>query len=312
MNKEIILRRLAIVKYLFNQGVEQSKRSESLSSFSILSFHDGVEMFLKLYSEYKNKDESFSFPKYWENFPELPYKEQMNSLSLRRKNLKHRGIFPSKLDIDHSKFSTKEFLEEATRLIDGLDFRKVSLTDLVSNSKVRELLKKAEQSILIKNFESVLEKTASAFEILITEYERKAEGDYRSPFYFGESLSFHNSFFMGFKDFDQPQEFRKLGEFIDKVGESIEQMQFAIKIISLGIDYRKYVQFNYLTPKATLMKNGEVVCQMMGNYLKDDYPVEELEFLVDFVIESALKLQEFEINYEDLNFKRPEIYIRKN
>ncbi len=297
MNKEIILRRLAIIKYLFNQGIEQAKRSENLSSFSILSFHDAIEMFLKLYSEYKDKDESFSFPKYWDKFPELPCKEQMNSLSLRRKNLKHKGIFPSKLDIDHSKFSTKEFLEEATKLIDGLDFEKISLTDLVSDSKVRELLKKAEQSIPIKNYESVLENTASAFEILITEYERKAEGDYRSPFYFGESLSFHNSFFMGFKEFDQPQEFQRLGEFVDKVGESIEQMQFAIKIISLGIDYRKYVQFNYLTPKATLMRNGEVVCEMMSNYLKDEYPTEELEFLVDFVIESAMKLQEFEINY---------------
>lgn len=132
MNTEIILKRLAIIKHLFNLGVEQTQRSENLSNFSILNFHDSVEMFLKLYSEFKNETESFSFPKYWDKFPELPLKEQMNSLSLRRKNLKHKGIFSSKLDIEHSKFSTKQFLEEATPLINKIDFSTISLTDLVT------------------------------------------------------------------------------------------------------------------------------------------------------------------------------------
>ena len=101
------------------------------------------------------------------------------------------------------------------------------------------MLKEAENSIKKNDFEDVLEKTASSFEVLISEYEKKAEDDYKSPFYFGESLSLHNSFFIGFNGSDQPDEFRKLVEFIDKIGQSIEQMQFAIKIISIGIDYAK-------------------------------------------------------------------------
>lgn len=108
---------------------------------------------------------------------------------------------------------------------------------------------------------------------------------------------------MGLSDFDAPDEYKKIGEFVDKAGEAIEQMQSAIKLISLGIDYRKFVKFNYLTPHATLMMSGEVVCEMHESKLKDSYSEEELDFLVNFVIESALKLQEFEIDYKALNFK---------
>lgn len=303
MNTEIILKRLAIIKYIFYQGVEQTSKPETISGLAILNFHDSVEMFLKLYSEYKDQDESFEFHKYWNKFQELPQKEQMKSLSIRRKNIKHKGIFPSKLDIEHSKFSTKEFFEEATPLINGIEFSKISLTELVTNKKVRESLKNAEISASKKDYIEVLKHTASAFQILITEYEEKAQGDYISPFYFGENLSFHNSFFMGLDNYELPKEFKKLGEFVDKVGKTLEQIQFAIKIISLGIDYRKYVKFKYLTPIATIMRNGDIICEMMPHKQKESYTAEELEFLIHFVIESALKLQEFEIDYENLNFK---------
>jgi len=309
MEREITIKRLAIIKQLFLQGIEQSNRSEGISSFSVLSFHDSVEMFLKLYSEYKNEEEIFSFPKYWEKYPELPHKEQMNSLSLRRKNLKHKGVFPSRLDIEHSKFSTREFLQEASTLIDSIQFDKISLTDLVYSENVRTKLKYAESEIQNKNYAKVLEYVASAFIILISVYEEKATGNYKSPFFFGDNFNFHNSFFMGLSRHDSLDEFRKLGEFVDKAGEAIEQMQRAIKMISLGIDYRKYVKFNYLTPHATLLRNGEVICEMPQSKLKDLYSNEELEFLVNFVIESALKLQEFEIDYEQLNFKQPEFSI---
>ena len=311
MNNEIIVKRLAIIKQLFLQGVEQSNRTEGLSSFSVLSFHDSVEMFLKLYSEYKNEEETYSFPKYWTKFPELPHREQMNSLSLRRKNLKHKGVFPSNLDIEHSKYSTREFLQEACKLFPDVSFDSVSLTDLVQSKAVREYLKQAEVEISSQNYMNVLENVASAFVTLISNYEEKATGDYRSPFFFGDSLTFHNSFFMGLKDYDMPSEFHKIGEFVDMAGEAIEQMQSAIKLISLGLDYRKYVKFNYMTPAATLMGNGEVVCEMHDSKIKESYTIEELEFLVNFVIECALKLQEFEVDYQKLNFKIPEINFRE-
>lgn len=39
LDKEIIIRRLAIVKYLYTIAVQQSMQVETVAGFSILSFH---------------------------------------------------------------------------------------------------------------------------------------------------------------------------------------------------------------------------------------------------------------------------------
>jgi hypothetical protein len=49
LNPAIIILRLSLIKQLFQIGCEQSKQSESIAGFSLLSFHDNIEMFLKLY-----------------------------------------------------------------------------------------------------------------------------------------------------------------------------------------------------------------------------------------------------------------------
>jgi hypothetical protein len=65
IDKEILIKRLSIVKLLYKTGLEQSKQSESISFFSILTFHDSIEMFLKLASEHKGvKSDKFSFIEY--------------------------------------------------------------------------------------------------------------------------------------------------------------------------------------------------------------------------------------------------------
>lgn len=50
---EISLKRLALIKQLFMLGVAQSYEPEPLNGFSILSFHDSLEMFVKLCADCK-------------------------------------------------------------------------------------------------------------------------------------------------------------------------------------------------------------------------------------------------------------------
>lgn len=49
-----VLRRLVFIKYLYKLGIEQSLKSEPICCISILTFHDAVELFLQLTSEYLN------------------------------------------------------------------------------------------------------------------------------------------------------------------------------------------------------------------------------------------------------------------
>ena len=48
---ELMMKRLAVIKQLYNQGLIQSYDSEPMNGFCLLSFHDSVEMFMALCSE---------------------------------------------------------------------------------------------------------------------------------------------------------------------------------------------------------------------------------------------------------------------
>ena len=88
LDKEIIIRRLAIIKYLYNLGAQQSMQVDMVAGFSILSFHDCAEMFLLLVAENKGMKGENVFMDYWNKIPELTLKESMRILKERRVNIK--------------------------------------------------------------------------------------------------------------------------------------------------------------------------------------------------------------------------------
>lgn len=53
LDKSIIVKRLALIKYLYRIGIEQSRQAGMFAGFSILTFHDSAEMFLLLVLEDK-------------------------------------------------------------------------------------------------------------------------------------------------------------------------------------------------------------------------------------------------------------------
>jgi hypothetical protein len=295
-DKEIILKRLAIIKHLYKIGLEQSKQVETVASFSILSFHDSLEMFLKLLAEKKNiKSDKFSFLDYWTKIPTLTLKESMRNLNARRVNIKHKGILPSKSDIEISRVNTTDFFNQNVIKHFDLEFDSISLIDLVSFDEVRQHLEISQKALNENDIEKCIENVALAFDVLLSSYEKNKQGDYRnSPFFFGKDLSFNSSFFMGVED-------RKMSDFIDNVRDSLEGIQKAIKIISLGIDYKKFVKFNLLTPNITRTIGGNHVAQIYG---EKKWTKENCQYCIDFVIDSSLKLQEFDFDIEEIEDSR--------
>lgn len=291
-NREIILKRLAIIKHLYKIGLQQSKQVETVAAFSILSFHDSVEMFLKFLAENKNiKSEKFNFIEYWTNIPTLTLMESMRNLNTRRVNIKHKGILPSKTDIEISRVNTTDFFNQNVITHFGVEFENISLIDLVSYENVKTHLKISQDSLDSNEIEKSIENVALAFDVLLNSYEENKIGNYRySPFFFGKDLSFNSAFFMGIED-------RKMSDFVDKVKDSLEAMQKAIKVMSLGIDYKKYVKFKLLTPIITRTMGGNHVAEIYGD---KKWTKENCQYCIDFVIDSSLKLQEFDFDIEEI------------
>ncbi|MCK4348200.1 MAG: hypothetical protein KAW47_06250, partial [Thermoplasmatales archaeon] len=107
---------------------------------------------------------------------------------------------------------------------------------------------------------------------------------------FGKDMTFLDSFSMGLNSFD------KMGEFVDKVKESIEAMQKAVKILAFGLDYKKYIKFRLIIPEPIWIIGRDVPQVELSKDAKISQ--NDFDFCVAYLIESALKLQEFDFEIE--------------
>lgn len=295
------VRRLAFIKYLYQTAVSQSKAPAPLNCASLLTMHDAVELFLQLASEYLNVGAlQPGFMDYWDLLNKkldpkaLEQKESMRRLNKARVALKHNGIFPSDLDIEGFRASTTNFFQGNLPLVFAVGFADITLIEFVNPESSRLKLQEAEEQIRNDDTLTALDNIALAFEEMIADYEdrKRTESD-SSPFYFGRSMTFLTSFQLGLNRSSSLHLERKLVDFVDEVTESIEAMQEAMKMLALGLEYRRYSKFKHLTPDLSGVMGGDTICQR--RFEESEKPSQEdARFCIDFVIESALALAEFD------------------
>jgi hypothetical protein len=172
-----------------------------------------------------------------------------------------------------------------------MEFSQISLIEYVSPEEAREHLKKAETLCLTSNFEDATTEIALSVDKMISSYEEsKQECSKDSPFFFGQDLTFLSSFHMGMNNHGH----NDLGDFVDKVKDSVQAMQRAIKILALGLDYRKYSRFMRLLPRINKNLYGEDVVYKVWRGKQESADKEYIEFCINFIVESAIKLNEFD------------------
>lgn len=292
MDKEIFLKRLSIIKLLYSHGTYQSSQPDTVSFFSILSFHDSIEMFLKLLALKNNiNSTNFKFLDYWDKIPNLTMKEAARALNTRRVNLKHKGLIPGKLEVEASRVTATEFFAENTIIHFDIDFSEISLIDLVENTTTKELLFEAEHFIGNNEIGKSVENTKKAFLKLIDSYIN-TKGNFwgRTPLNFIEEVEFK----VPHGEEKSPAEYQ-LERLFKDVNKNFQNIEKTMSIIALGIDYKKYMKFEALTPY------GLKTCD--DNYIFEQpedrkWTPENCEFCISFVVECAMKLQEFDYKYD--------------
>lgn len=173
LDKTIITKRLTYIKYLYQQGVEQSKLPEVIAGFALMQFHDCIEMFLLLVAENLGKKDyaKWSFMQYWTEIGTLTMRDAMNTMKQRRVSLKHHGSFPSHDDVVECSINVGTFLHENVQNQFGIDFDTISLVDLVSYESARSPLSIAVQNMADGKLYDSLVQSRIAFSNLLEDYE---------------------------------------------------------------------------------------------------------------------------------------------
>lgn len=284
--------RLPFIKYLYKSAVHQSRQPRPMNAASILTFHDSVELFLNLSCEEVGTKIKTDMPfmEYWEALKKLPngtsleYKSAMQRLNTTRVNLKHQGMMPSESAIEDSRVSPTSFFEDNTPIVFDVDFDKISMTDLVQYAPARVCLNEASTLMEQRKFGEALYKLAIAFDMIIRDYEGRKQSRFgKSVFHFGLPYPYS----IRYRDIDEVT--------IEFVNKSLEPMQEAMKTISLGLDYRRYVKFRLLVPKILKLRTQEG-----GVFYPPVEPsqnhTEQCHFCYEFVIDSAILIQDFDFD----------------
>ena len=296
---ELTTKRLAVIKQLYLHGLEQSYEVEPMNGFSILSFHDSVEMFMKLCAEVRGVkiDRNVNFGDYFSKLPDLLCNATMTNLNSKRINLKHYGTLPSKLDVEISRTNVADFFEQNTPIFFNVQFSEISLICLIKYNSVKDYLNKALSDLSSNKYKESITNSQIAFKELMWCYENENTKNYESIFGRSFDFSFQSSFHLQMElghDFDH---------FIDNVSQSIPLMEERVNIIGLGIDYMHYRKFKLLSPFIQMWPSDHEE-NKYEVYLDDERDrricsQRNARFCFDFVIDSALKLQRFDVDINE-------------
>lgn len=300
-------KRLALIRFLYMDGLEQVARPAPLSSQALLSFHDTVEMFLLLAAEHLsvNLSRGVNFDGYFSEIKassdvEIPLRPAMRRMNNSRVNLKHHGSIPSDADLEQFRADVTTFLTDATQLVFQADFTRIDMVDLVTQQDAADKLRKAETQAGQGDYVEALATLSEAFDGLLDDYaSRKIGLNGGSPYAWGPPAPPGLGIRLKGRDHD-PEVVKRL----EYVNSRVNDMQRPMRVMAMGVDYRRYARFKMLVPQILRFLDGRrEVRPVPGFQLGDD----EYQFCKQFVIETALHLAEldFDLNLAAFYRNRP-------
>jgi len=268
-----VMEGLIFSKYLYEKAVKDSHLSGIASYFSILTFHDSVEMYLCMGCIHNNKPRG-KFPEFWNNLKnlheernELPHRVRMDRLNKIRNNLKHAGIKPSYESIIDARKSVFEFFNDSVDYLFGINYSEISLTSLINFIDLKDLMLLSEELIKKGKFSESVYKSAEVFYRITRLIENLPVRRTRRWRYLQPKRTDRH-----FSEEDEEDEIFLL------ISLNIDLMQYH--------KYKEIVKWTRLTEKDGVYK--------FDSKLKREITEEDASFYFFFVVNVVINIQEYE------------------
>jgi len=275
--KNTAVERMFLAKSLFRQGVASCSKKQDHFEFSkgILSLQDAVELALgavatKVDAQLKSK---ICFADYFKVInkklatePALPYERELLQLNDARIKIKHLGILQRPEDHKPAIGAVEPFLNFIATKYFGVEFERLSLADVVRKDDVRNLIKKAETQLSLKEMkECVITLAHAKFKLI--------------GFHFIKGPLMRA--FMGNAD-AEPLDWEKFDFGKDEIW-----------LLEHGIDVTGYHRFNQILPEIGWdHKKKELVFWWEDSHSHEgNWTEPSLQWCIEFLIDMALKVE---------------------
>ncbi|BAY87981.1 hypothetical protein NIES267_75230 (plasmid) [Calothrix parasitica NIES-267] len=281
-----MIEQLLLTKRLFEEGEKYSLQNDPISAgLAISLFQDSIESVIWLVTKdlglnIKEK-ESFTvlLDKVHQELDDnqsikIPLKAKIQELNKARVSFKHYGILPDISQANKFHGYTEAYLRTIFELYFKKDFDDISMSDLIASDEIRLLIKQAEKNLSIKDYKSCVDEIAKA----------KAKLFYKIKLFIPEvdrNLGIVDYLFDKQISSQIRKVFRYMSDYMKKLRE--------ISIINiLGISVKEYNHFSQMLPHANFFGVGNI--QVIHKY--NNYTEEDTKFLLKFIVDLALKIQE--------------------
>ena len=198
----------------------------------------------------------------------LPEQNGINKVHSIRNAAQHEARYPTIYELNDCRTHVADFLSEACQLVWGIDFFRLSLSDLIEHVEIKNYIVKAESCLADNNYsEAVIEASAGFYKTL---------SFVRPKIYSNRKLTFGRT-----KDAIQQR--------IIRIEEALNYVANVVVITALGIDYGLYKKY---ISKAPLIEFA-----LAGNYFvkwgrRNNNPQrEDAEFVVNFCVEAIIQIE---------------------
>lgn len=284
------VRQLALIKYMFMEGLSSSRKPSPLFVTALLAFQDAAESFLHLACVHHQipVKKQIHFLEYWDALkPVGPvgHHPGMDRLNKARVNFKHHGNLPNEQDMEFYRVTAKSFFDENSPVLFGLEFDAVSLVDLVRSDSAKARVKDAEREWASKSVPDAYASLRMAFDELLRSYRiSKRDRFGRDAFDLGPGFAFRAP----------TTGLGELDGFLEEARDGLRALRSVVEALALGLDYRRLTRFTLLTPRVQWTASGEpLVLHLQSAYSNSP---DDFDFCREFIIECAVKLQEFDFS----------------
>lgn len=203
----------------------------------------------------------------------IPDKANIQYVHSIRNDAQHKAKYPNESDVNDCRIYARDFLQKITFEVWGLDFEKISLTDIIQHEQVKQYLVDAELAFTQNDYQQAVQHAAAGLTFALNRVESAIVGRLPS---FANGILLVDSFGKPMSNSSSRDAYR-----------AIEKMQDTLLYTALGMNYAHFMEYRKVA--------GYVVFTIDGtphfHGQKESIEQKDAEFVLSYATNTIVQIE---------------------
>ena len=293
---QIARKKLVLVKQLYQRAVLDSQRAASKLKriLAIIEFDLAIETILKTFvgaldttktpdSDFHKLIEQANLSLRVANLGSVSDEAHIKYIRRTRNNAQHQAIYPNETELSDCRTYTRDFLYAIATQVWGIDFEKISLSELIEDSDIKQFILDAYQNFEEQNYSVVVDLASEGMDRALSFVEDAIIGNFSS---FISGIALTDSFRKGNDEYLLHDSHHSHDE--REMLDVFKRMRKVLIYLALDIDisefekYEQIVGYTYFTMDDKHHRHSDIETVSQDN----------AEFVLTYCINTIARIEE--------------------